>query len=108
VGILGRPLCFQACPSSWNLLSSDFGRRPNRSSGFHLAANSYALDQWQHLRRLNPLSPKEPAKTEVEDDRLQKWDNPSTKPKVDWETSISALKKTASALTEPTESAPFR
>jgi hypothetical protein len=27
---------------------------------------------------------------------------------VDWESSISALKKTASALTEPAESAPFR
>jgi hypothetical protein len=44
----------------------------------------------------------------VEDDRLPKWDTPSTKTKVDWETSISALKKTESALTEPSESAPFR
>jgi hypothetical protein len=44
----------------------------------------------------------------VEDDRLPKWVTPSTKPKVDWETSISVLQKTASALTEPSESAPFR
>jgi hypothetical protein len=59
-----------------------------------------------------PASPEssttEPAKTEVEDDRLPKWDTSSTKPKVDWETTISALKKTASALTEPSELAPFR
>jgi hypothetical protein len=43
----------------------------------------------------------ETAKTEVEDDRRPRWDTPSSKPKVDWKSSISALKKTASALTEP-------
>jgi hypothetical protein len=47
-------------------------------------------------------------KSEEEDDGLPKWSTPSTKPKVDWESSISALKKTVLALTEPPESAPFR
>jgi hypothetical protein len=47
-------------------------------------------------------------KSEEEDDRLPKWDTPSTKPKVDWETSISTLKKTVSSLTEPPESASIR
>jgi hypothetical protein len=65
--------------------------------GFHLAANSVVID-------LNASS----AKTEAEDDRRLRWDTPSSKPKVDWKSSISALKKTASALTEPAGSAPFR
>jgi hypothetical protein len=72
-----------------------------------LAANTYSLDQWRSMHRIDPPS-KEKVKSEEEDDRLPKWDTLSTKPKVDWETSISALKKAVSALTEPPESAPFR
>jgi hypothetical protein len=87
--------------------SSDFGRQPKRKSGFKLAANTYSLDQWRSMRQVDP--PKEiKVKSEEEDDRLPKWDTPSTKPKGDCETSISALKKTVSSLTEPPESAPFR
>jgi hypothetical protein len=67
-----------------------------------------AIDQWQHLRHLNASSSQESAKTEVDDDRRPRWDTPSSKPKVDWESTISALKKSASALMEPAESAPFR
>jgi hypothetical protein len=58
------------------------------------------------MRRVDP--PKKKAKSEEEDDRLPKWDTPSTKPKVDWETSISTLKKTVTSLAEPPESASFR
>jgi hypothetical protein len=58
--------------------------------------------------RLIDKPSKEKVKSEKEDDCLPKWDTPSSKPKVDWETSISALKKTVSALMEPPESAPFR
>jgi hypothetical protein len=47
-------------------------------------------------------------KSEDEDDRLPKWETPSTVPNVDWETSISTLKKTVSTLTEPPESVVFR
>jgi hypothetical protein len=60
------------------------------------------------MRRINPSSSKEKAKSKEEDDLLPKWDTPSSKPKVDWETSIAAMKKTVSALTEPPESDPFR
>jgi hypothetical protein len=59
------------------------------------------------MRQIEPPK-EEKVKSEEEDDRLPKWDTPSTKPKVDWETSISALKKTVSSLMEPPESAPFR
>jgi hypothetical protein len=58
------------------------------------------------MHRVDP--PKKKVKSEEEDDRLPKWDTPSTKPKVDWETSISSLKKSVSSLSEPPESAPFR
>jgi hypothetical protein len=51
------------------------------------------------MRRIEPPK-KEKVKSEEEDDRLPKWDTPSTKPKVDWET--------VSSLMEPSESAPFR
>jgi hypothetical protein len=70
-----------------------------------LAATAYALDQWQSIRRVDP--PKK-AKSEDEDDRLPKWDTPLTKPKVDWETTITSQKKFVSALTGPPESAPFK
>jgi hypothetical protein len=73
-----------------------------------LAANSFAIDQWQHLHRLNASSLQESAKTEVDDDCRPRWDTPLSKPKVDLESTISASKKSASALTEPAESAPFR
>jgi hypothetical protein len=73
-----------------------------------LAANRFAIDQWEHLRRLSASSKQETAKTEVEDDRRPRWDTTSTKPKVEWKSTISAMKKTASALTEPAESASFR
>jgi hypothetical protein len=71
-----------------------------------LAATSYALDQWQSMRRVDP--PKKKSKSEDEDDHLPKWDTPITKPKVDWETTISPHKKHVSSLTEPPESAPFK
>jgi hypothetical protein len=47
-------------------------------------------------------------KSEEEEDRLPKWETPSTVPKVDWKTSISTLKKAVSTLTEPPESVIFR
>jgi hypothetical protein len=77
-------------------------------SGFHFAANSFAIDQWQHLRRLNASSLQESAKTEMDDDRRPRWDTPSSKPKVDWEFTISASKQSTSTLMEKAESAPFR
>jgi hypothetical protein len=58
------------------------------------------------MRRID--RPKVKVKSEEEDDRLPKWETPSTKPKVDWDMSISTLKKTVSSLTEPPESAIFR
>jgi hypothetical protein len=58
------------------------------------------------MRRIDLPKPK--VKSEEEDDRLPKWETPSTMPKVDWETSISTLKKTVSTLTEPPESVIFR
>jgi hypothetical protein len=58
------------------------------------------------MRRIDPPKPK--VKSEEEDDRLPKWETPSTVPKVDWETSISTLKKTVLTLTEPPESVIFR
>jgi hypothetical protein len=58
------------------------------------------------MRRVDP--PKKKEKSEDEDDRLPQWDTPVTKPKVDWESTISAYKKQVSALTEPPESAPFK
>jgi hypothetical protein len=58
------------------------------------------------MRRVDPPSKKE--KSEDEDDRRPRWDTPVTRPKVDWESTISAHKKQVSALTEPPESAPFK
>jgi hypothetical protein len=58
------------------------------------------------MHRIDLLEVK--VKSEEEDDCLPKWETPSTKPKVDWETSISTLKKTVSSLAEPPESAIFR
>jgi hypothetical protein len=58
------------------------------------------------MHRIDPPKPK--VKSEEEDYRLPKWETPSTVPKLDWETSISTLKKTVSTLTEPPESVVFR
>jgi hypothetical protein len=58
------------------------------------------------MRRVDP--PKKKEKSEDEDDRQPKWDTPITRPKLDWESTISAHKKQVSALTEPPESAPFK
>jgi hypothetical protein len=88
--------------------SSNFVRRPKRLSGFHLAANSFSIDQWQSLRRLNASASLDPAKTEVVDYRRPRWDTPSSQPKVDWESTIAASRRAASALTELAESASFK
>jgi hypothetical protein len=58
------------------------------------------------MRRIDP--PKLKVTSEEEDDRLPKWETPSTVPKVDWETSISTLKKAVSTLTQPPESVIFK
>jgi hypothetical protein len=58
------------------------------------------------MRRIDP--PKSKVKSEEEDDHLPQWETPSTVPKVDWETSISTLKRTVATLSEPPESAIFK
>jgi hypothetical protein len=89
-----------------SLSSAEFGRRPKRSSGFRLAANSFAIDQWAFLRQLGVPTAQE-AKEVQDDDRRPKWDTapPTSK---EWKTSIYTMKRKASALTEPEASAPFR
>jgi hypothetical protein len=90
-----------------NLLSSaEFGRRPKRSSGFCLAANSFAIDQWAHLRQLGDAAAQE-VKEVQDNDRRPKWDtaSPTTK---EWKSAITTMKREASALTEPEALAPFR
>jgi hypothetical protein len=93
---------------SWNLLSSsDFGRRPRiLSKGFHLAANSFAIDQWEHLCQLS--SPPKVDKVDSEDRRRLRWKTDVPTSRKEWKTSITRMKRTASALTEPVASAPFR
>jgi hypothetical protein len=44
----------------------------------------------------------------VEDDRRPRWDTPSSKPEMDWESTISASRRSASALMEPAELATFK
>jgi hypothetical protein len=86
--------------------SAEFGRRPKRSSGFRLAANSFARDQWAHLRQLGV-----PAAQEIQDendDRRRKWDTAPPTKKKEWKSSIGTMKKMASALTEPDALALFR
>jgi hypothetical protein len=73
-----------------------------------LAAKSFAIDQWEHLRHLGGSTTQETAKTEVEDDRRPRWDTPSSSPKKEWKSTISSMKTTSSVLMEPAESAPFR
>jgi hypothetical protein len=74
-------------------------------SGFRLAANSFARDQWAHLRQLGVPAAQEAQ--DEDDDRRPKWDTvpPTTK---EWKLSINLMKKKTSALTEPDASAPFR
>jgi hypothetical protein len=50
------------------LSSADFGRCPKRSSGFRLAANPFAVDQWEHLRHLGDVSTQD-VKVDPDDDR---------------------------------------
>jgi hypothetical protein len=85
--------------------SSDFGRRPRRSSGFRLAATPYARDQWACMRQL----PDAQKKAEEEDnDRRPKWETAPSTTKREWNASIALMKKKTTALTECDASAPFR
>jgi hypothetical protein len=90
-----------------SLSSAEFGRRPKCSSGFRLAANSFARDQWAHLRQLGVPAVQE-AEEAKDDDRRPKWDTAPPCTKKEWKTAISTMKRKASALTEPDASAPFR
>jgi hypothetical protein len=86
--------------------SADFGRRPKCSSGFRLAANSYAKDQWAHMRQLRvPAAQKA---QEEDDDRRPKWETAHPTTKKEWSSTIGTMKRMASAFTEPDESALFR
>jgi hypothetical protein len=76
------------------------------SKGFHLAANSFARDEWEHLRQLS--GPPKVDKAASDNDRRQRWKTDVPTSKKDWKTSITKMKRTASALTEPVASAPFR
>jgi hypothetical protein len=87
--------------------SADFGRCPKRSSGFRLAANSFAIDQWEHLLHLGDVSTQD-VKVDLDDDRRPRWDAASPTTKKEWKSTISTMKRTASALTEPVALAPFR
>jgi hypothetical protein len=82
-------------------------RRPKRLLGFHLAANSFTVDQWTHLRHLGDAAAQE-VKDNQDDDRRPKWDTASPTTKKEWKSTISTMKREASALTEPVASAPFR
>jgi hypothetical protein len=86
--------------------SADFGRRPKHSSGFRLAANSYAKDQWAHMRQLGVPAAQEAQ--EEDDDRRPKWDTAPPTTKREWKPSIALMKKKTAALTELDASAPFR
>jgi hypothetical protein len=90
-----------------SLSSAEFGRRPKRSSGFRLAANYFAKDQWAHLRQLGVPAVQE-ANEAKDDDRRPKWVTAPPSSKKEWKTAISTMKREASALTEPDASAPFR
>jgi hypothetical protein len=90
-----------------SLSSAEFGRRPERSSGFRLAANSFAKDQWAHLCQLGVPAVQEAGEAK-DDDRHPKWDTAPPSSKKEWKTAISTMKREASALTEPDASAPFR
>jgi hypothetical protein len=76
--------------------------------GFHLAAKSFAIYQWEHLRQLGGPPKKEADKADPEDDRRPRWKTDAPTTKKEWKTSISRMKRITSALTEPVASAPFR
>jgi hypothetical protein len=90
-----------------SLSSAEFGRRPKHSSGFRLAANSFARDQWALLRQLGVPAAQE-AEEARDDDRRPKWDTAPPSTKKEWKTAISTMKREVSALMEPDASAPFR
>jgi hypothetical protein len=90
------------------LIADDaFGRRPKCSSGFCLTANPFAVDQWEHLHHLGDVPIQETIKVEAEDDRRPRWNTASPTAKKEYKSTISTMKRTASALTEPVASAPF-
>jgi hypothetical protein len=71
--------------------SAEFERRPKRSSGFRLAANSFARDQWAHLCQMGV-----PAAQEAQDgdnDHRPKWDTTPPTTKKEWKSSINSMKK---------------
>jgi hypothetical protein len=76
-------------------------------SGFRLAAHSFAIDQWAHLRQLGDATAQE-VKEVQDDDRHPKWDTASPTTKKEWKSAITTMKREASALTELEASAPFR
>jgi hypothetical protein len=83
--------------------STDFGRRPKRSSRFRLAANSYAKDQWAHMRQLGVPAAQEAQ--EEDNDCHPKWDTAPPTTKREWKSPIALMKKKTAALTEPDASA---
>jgi len=85
---------------------AEFGHRPKRSLGFHLAVNSFARDQWAHLRQLGVPAAQEAQ--DEDDDRRPRWDTAPPTTKKEWKSSIGSMKKKTSALMEPDASAPFR
>jgi hypothetical protein len=85
---------------------AEFGHRPKRLLGFHLAVNSFARDQWAHLRQLGVPAAQEAQ--DEDDDRRPKWDTAPPTTKKEWKLSIGSMKKKTSALKEPDASAPFR
>jgi hypothetical protein len=108
VSVEGGPRCF--CHGLFLILesfcSADFGRHLKHSSGFRLTANSYAKDQWAQMRQLGVPDAQE-AQEEVDDHR-PKWDMTLPTTKKEWKSSIGAMKRKMSALTEPDASAPFK
>jgi hypothetical protein len=88
--------------------SSDFGRRPKRSSGFRLVANSYAKHQWAFVRQLGVPAAQQKAEEE-DDNQRPKWDTAPPTTKREWKSCIALMmKKKTAALTECDASAPFR
>jgi hypothetical protein len=73
-------------------------------------ANSYAKDQWAHMRQLGVPAAQEAQ--EEDNNRCPKWDTAPPTTKKEWKSSIALMKKKTkkktSALTEPDASAPFR
>jgi hypothetical protein len=72
-----------------------------------LGAASSANSFREHLRHLGDASTQE-VKVDLEDDCRPRWDTASPTTKKEWKSTISTMKREASALTEPVVSAPFR